>query len=79
MFRNFYHGVRPALIGMPFYAGISFGTFESLKESAMEKDERFYGFEIKDENGQLHTTVNFALGNGLSYFHDYRLSPRDYG
>jgi solute carrier family 25 protein 16 len=74
---NFYHGVRPALIGMPFYAGISFGTFESLKESAMEKDERFYGFEIKDENGQLHTTVNFALGATSATVSQFIIFPVD--
>ena len=64
--RNFYQGVRPALFGMVFYAGINFGTFESFKEIVKEK-ETFCGHIVKDENGELKWMVNFVLGKSHLY------------
>lgn len=53
---GFYNGLRPALAGMVFYAGISFGTYETLKESVVNsKQTDFCGIKIK------HNTSNGVI------------------
>ena len=60
--RTFYQGMTPAVIGMIPYAGISFGTFETIKELALSVNAPFMhytmevdGQEIKKLNWYVHT------------------------
>lgn len=75
-FWNFYQGIRPAIIGMVFYAGINFGTFESFKEIAKEK-ETFCGHIVKDENGELKWIINFVLGGTTATLSQFIIFPLD--
>lgn len=60
-FRNFYAGLRPALFGMIFYAGLSFGTFETLREKAQTHDHISF-IPLKNERGDIYYSVNFVMG-----------------
>lgn len=60
-FRNFYAGLRPALVGMIFYAGLSFGTFETLREKAQARDHISF-IPIKNERGEINYFVNLVMG-----------------
>lgn len=60
--RNFYQGIYPALIGMVFYAGVSFGTYETLKERALLIDQGRLFFNHKDDDGSLLKVSNFTIG-----------------
>ena len=46
--RGFFNGMSPALWGMIPYAGISFGTYESLREMVLSSpDETLYGLTLR--------------------------------
>ena len=60
LFRNFYAGLRPALVGMIFYAGLSFGTFETLREKAQARDHISF-IPIKNERGEINYFVNLVI------------------
>merc|ERR1712196_530592 len=65
-FRNFYQGLQPALIGMVPYAGLSFGTFETISELALRSDHPL--IVDKDSTGQktlnwyVYSTAGGAAG-----------------
>ena len=60
-FRNFYAGLRPALAGMVFYAGISFGTYETLREKVQEHDHIF-SIPLKNDREETFYCVNLVMG-----------------
>ena len=66
-FRNFYAGLRPALVGMIFYAGLSFGTFETLREKAQARDHISF-IPIKNERGEINYFVNLVMGKFAAFF-----------
>ena len=70
-FSNFYAGIRPALVGMVFYAGLSFGTFETLREKAQARDHISF-IPIKNERGEINYFVNMCMGKlQTSYIHKF--------
>lgn len=74
---NFYAGIRPALIGMVFYAGLSFGTYETLREKALEGSDKFLIFELKNENGELYYLTNLFMGSAAALISQLLVFPID--
>jgi len=77
---NFYQGLVPALIGMVPYAGISFGTFETLKEMALKMDHPDVSYTIAYEGGEtrkLRWYVHSAAGSSAAIFGQLVVYPID--
>ena len=49
---------------MIFYAGLSFGTFETLREKAQARDHISF-IPIKNERGEINYFVNLVMGKSF--------------
>lgn len=56
--------MSPALWGMIPYAGISFGTYESLREKVLSyPEERFYGLKLRRETPEGKIVSNWYMNS----------------
>ena len=55
------------MAGMVGYAGISFGTYETLKEITKEKNEILYCVKTRNENGEINWYIYTLIGKPLFY------------
>jgi len=85
-FSGFFNGIKPALFGMIFYGGISFGTYETLHDWALNSksdaiDLKVLKIPIKspNENGDILTEwyVNSVFGMAAGLFSQFVCFPID--
>ena len=55
---------------MVFYAGLSFGTFETLREKAQKHDHISF-IPIKNQRGEIYYHVNMFMGKFQPCIHKF--------